>query len=71
MFKFGGCAGNCHNFRVNVFVESRGNANKNSKWVKFIYRIHITEKQTYNERTTSVMNVTFTDIGKHVHHSLH
>ena len=53
------------------FMESRGNANKNSKWVKFIYRIHITEKQTYNERTTSVMNVTFTDIGKHVHHSLH
>jgi hypothetical protein len=54
-----------------VSVWSCGNANKNSKWVKFIYRINITEKQTYNERTTSVMNVTFTDIGEHVHHSLH
>lgn len=24
------------------------------KWVKFIYHIHITEKQTYNEKTTSL-----------------
>lgn len=58
---------------MNLVNESPWNKNKTtlSKWVKFIYHIHITEKQTYNERTTSVMDVTLNDIWKTCTSSIH